>query len=136
MSEGLLLVTNDGQLAHKITHPSYEVKKVYEVTTVRSISEKQLNEIRNGLEIDNELLKVQSIDKIKNNKHNTYQIILKEGRYRHIRRILKTLHIPIIKLKRTHIGPISIDNMRKGEWRYLTKEEIGLLYKITKSEER
>jgi len=132
MSQGLLLVTNDGNLANKIAHPRYEIEKTYEVTTTRPINAEHIDKMRNGIHDKNELLTIQSISLIKKEeKKNTYRIILKEGRYRHIRRILKSLQIPIVRLKRTQIGPIVLGNIPLGKWRYLTKNEIELLRSVT-----
>jgi 23S rRNA pseudouridine2605 synthase len=132
MSEGLLLVTNDGELAYRITHPRYEIDKTYLVTTTKSIEKEQMELMKKGVINDEELLRVRSILLAnKTEKHFIYEIILKEGRYRHIRRVLKTFHIPIVRLKRTRIGPIALDETTKGTWRYLTNEEITLLKNAT-----
>ena len=135
MSEGLLLVTNDGELAHKLTHPRYEITKTYEVTTFEPLSSLQMKQIRQGILCDGELLTVQSITHKNTEKtRHVYTIVLKEGRYRHIRRILKTLNIHIVRLKRTAMGPISCRNLQTGKWRFLSKQEINLLKQKTMEE--
>lgn len=133
MSEGLLLITNDGDMAYRITHPRYEVKKVYEVETIEKISDSALKNMLEGVLCENENLRLLEIQEKRNKtKSFCYIIKLNEGRYRHIRRILASFNIHILKLKRTSIGQIHLGNLKKGKWRFLSEKEIDLLKKEAK----
>jgi 23S rRNA pseudouridine2605 synthase len=128
MSQGLLLITNDGELAQRLAHPRYEILKTYKVTTLKALTLDQMRQMKLGVHCDKEILRVQSITLLQS--HDTkylYSISLKEGRYRHIRRMFKEFHIPIVSLERTAIGPLTLGNLQMGAWRYLTKQEIDLL---------
>jgi 23S rRNA pseudouridine2605 synthase len=125
MSEGLLLVTNDGDLANKIIHPRYEIQKIYEVKTLEEITADKRNQMIKGIYHNSEKLKVLYIkQKQMNTSGYCYDITLCEGKNRHIRRMLAALEIHIISLKRIQIGSLSIGNLRTGEWRYLTDNEL------------
>jgi 23S rRNA pseudouridine2605 synthase len=133
MSEGLLLVTNDGDLAFKLSHPRYEIPKTYEVHTVEQITEKHILQMRKGISCDKELLKILDIHmKSIKKKHFCYIITLGEGRHRHIRRMLNAFKIHIILLKRISHGPLKLGSLQKGKWRHLNREEIILLHEIVK----
>ena len=125
MSEGLLLVTNDGDLANKIAHPRYEIKKKYEVKTIEKITDDKKDQMKTGIYHKNETLKVLEIKQKKlNTKDNCYEITIAEGKNRHIRRMLSILDIHIISLKRIQIGSLELGNLKRGRWRYLTDEEV------------
>jgi 23S rRNA pseudouridine2605 synthase len=125
MSEGLLLMTNDGDVVYRLTHPKYEIQKVYDVKTVEKLKQNQINQILKGIKSENEILRIIKI----NVKENSCLITLAEGKNRHIRRIMSELGIHILKLKRVAIGPLEIGTLEKGKWRFLTDEEIYLLKK-------
>jgi pseudouridine synthase len=134
LSEGLLLITNDGDSANNIIHPRYEIEKEYQVTSPDEISPHQMNEMMQGLIVDEEILSVKSISKISNiGGYWIYSIILMEGKNRHIRKMLKKMNIRVKKLKRIRIGPIQLTSLQTGKWRYLSKEEIDLIEKLTKN---
>lgn len=131
MSEGLLIVTNDGDLAYKISHPSFEVKKVYEVYTVERLTDNDLKKMENGIKIDKERLRLLEIKEKKiKGKHFCYIITIAEGRYRHLRRMFAALNIHLIKLKRIRIGPLKLGDLKRGEWRFLNDDEIDKLKNI------
>jgi len=133
MSEGLLIVTNDGNLSYRLSHPSFEVKKVYEVHTVEKLSDKDLKKMERGIICDGEKLKVLKIhEKRIKGKHFCYIITLTEGRFRHIRRMFAALNIHLKKLKRIRIGPLKLGELKTGEWRFLEKDEIESLKNINK----
>ncbi|OYT29336.1 pseudouridine synthase [Thermoplasmatales archaeon ex4572_165] len=134
MSEGLLIITNDGDAANKIIHPRYEIKKIYEVTTYEPLTKKQMEHMEQGIKLKEEILKVMKIKKNNmKNQHYCYEIILTEGKTRHIRRMLAELNIHIVSLKRTQIGPILLGSINPGEWRYATKKELQKIEKHVKS---
>lgn len=127
-SEGLMLMTNDGQLAHRLTHPRYEHEKVYEVELEGSIPESSLEEWRRGVILDERPTAPAGINVITMDESSTrIRIVLREGRKRQIRRIAAGFGHPVRHLIRTNIGPITLGNLKTGQWRYLTAEEITQL---------
>ena len=136
LSEGLLLITNDGYRANKIIHPRYEIEKEYWVITPDKINTEQLKRLKNGFTIQHDFLKVERIHQV--NEFNIknqwmYSIIIKEGKNRHIRRMLNYINIRIKKLRRVRIGPINLADVSIGEWRYLTKDEIQKIHDLCKT---
>lgn len=124
-SEGLILMTNDGRLAHRLTHPRYEHEKVYEVELEGSISDGALEKWRRGVNLDERKTAPATIKIVKREASFTLlQIVLREGRKRQIRRIAAGFGHPVRRLVRTRIGPIALGNLESGKWRPLTKEEI------------
>jgi 23S rRNA pseudouridine2605 synthase len=124
-SEGLILMTSDGHLAHRLTHPRFEHEKVYEVELEGSISDKSLAEWRRGVDLDQKKTAPSAIEILQRDNSSTkIRIILREGRKRQIRRIAAAFGHPVRRLVRTHIGPIALGDLKPGEWRYLTDEEI------------
>lgn len=126
-SEGMLLLTNDGDFTKKITHPSTHVSKTYEVTINKEISLKDLNSLRNGVDIGGYVTKpanvvVSDIKKIIN-------ITISEGKNRQIRKMLNNLDYQILKLKRISIGGLKLGNLKTKEYRYLKKEELEEIFK-------
>lgn len=125
MSEGLLLVTNDGELANRLMHPRYEVHKTYEVQTVEKMTDDDLDKMREGIRDEGEKLPVLSVDRVNIGAgYPTYQIVLGEGRNRHIRRILAQLEIHLVSLKRIATGPLELGDLPTGKWRELTDREV------------
>jgi 23S rRNA pseudouridine2605 synthase len=133
MSEGLLLITNDGELSYKITHPKYGIKKTYEVETLKELTNKKISLLRKGIRSNNELLKIIDIKQQFNSKNPCYTITLGGGTFKHIRRMMEEINIPIKSLKRISIGPIEIGNLKKGQYRELNKEEISNLKNLMES---
>lgn len=133
LSEGLLLVTNEGDIANKLIHPRYEIEKEYLVTTIDKISNEQFRVMKQGFLIDNECLSVKSIRLYRNNEEKRiweYAIVITEGKNRHIRRMLDHLSIRIKRLKRIRLGPLTLCNLNSGEWRFLSKDEISQLHRF------
>lgn len=130
-TSGLLLLTNDGDLTYKLTHPKHEIEKVY-IAKIKGVpTEKKLNKFRKGLKIDNYVTSKAKIEVLK--KYNDYSIVkiaIHEGKNRQIRKMCKKINHPVIKLKRIAIGKIELGNLKKGSWRYLSKEEISYLKEL------
>ena len=125
-SEGLMLMTNDGHLAHRLTHPRFKHEKVYEVELEGSISNKSLENWRRGVILDDRKTAPAPIEILYRDKASTtLRIVLREGRKRQIRRIAAGLGHPVHRLVRTEIGPIALGDLKPGQWRYLTAEEIA-----------
>ncbi len=131
-SEGLLLVTTDGVLAHRITHPKWKLPKTYEVELERPLSEEDIQKITRGVEIDGKPVEVVRIEPDPRNKNRVF-ITLTEGRYRIVKRLFKSLGNRVVNLRRISIGPIKLDEtLAEGEYRELTPEEIEELKKALK----
>lgn len=137
-SEGLILLTNDGDLTNRLTHPGYEVNKTYLVKINKPIDEKQLSRLRAGVFIEsqkNAQRKVKTskarIDVIPGSEKKQIKITIHEGRNRQIRKMLESVGLFVRKLKRIEYANLTIKGMIPGEWRYLTEEEIRFLKKPT-----
>ncbi|MCA9949205.1 MAG: rRNA pseudouridine synthase [Anaerolineales bacterium] len=125
-SEGLILMTNDGKLAHRLTHPRYEHEKLYHVTLEGRLPDWAIDQWRRGINLDGKLTAAAPIDLLERSEKMTrMRIILREGRKRQIRRIAAAFGHPVRHLRRERIGPISIGNLKPGEWRHLSKEEVA-----------
>ena len=137
-SEGLLLMTNDGEFANQITHPSHHVAKTYRVTVRPGITERQLNSLSTGIVIDGKMTapaKVRVLEQ--QGERVVLEIILFEGRNREIRKMCEALGLEVARLKRIAIGPVRLGMLRQGTYRELTKEEIlGLLAEAKKKGEK
>ena len=129
LSEGLILLTNDGDLANRLSHPRYEHEKEYSVLIKNKPDKKQLKAWRSGVILKNghQTLMTQ-VSVVKQNEHNTWlKIIMKEGKKRQIREIGKLLGLPVKRIIRTRIATIEMDTLKVGEWRYLSDQEIRKL---------
>jgi len=127
-SEGLVLMTNDGDLAERLTHPRYQKAKVYEVTVLGRIPDEALEIWSRGVMLDDGMtLPVQIKVLDRNAQTSTLQITMTEGRKRQIRRVANTLGYPVQRLVRTHFATLSLGNLRPGEWRHLTETEVATL---------
>ncbi len=129
-SEGLILMTNDGELAHRLTHPRYGHEKVYEVTVDGLIPDEILDQWRRGVMLDGRITTPAPIEVLERGLNTTWlRIILREGRKRQIRRVAAALGHPVRRLVRQRIGPIELGDLAAGQWRYLTDREVTALRK-------
>ena len=125
LSEGLLLLTNDGDMANMIMHPSFEVTKVYEVKVFGRVNEMLLNKLKAGIVAHDGVLKPKSVRILEQLPQKTWlEFRLKEGKNREIRRICEAAGVTIDKLRRVAIGNLSIDGIQPGHWEYITKAEL------------
>jgi len=125
MSEGLLLFTNDGDFANKVTHPRYEIQKTYFVRLDKPIIDEDLRKIENGIEVEGRKTPKANIRRISENEFN---IRIHEGRNRIIRNMMEALGYKIIKLVRMSIGKLSLGNLQQGKFRELKRREIDLIF--------
>ncbi len=128
-SEGLLLLTNDGELANLLMHPRYGVEKTYRVVCDGSLSASEIALLTNGVELDDGMT---APAKVKNIRKSTtggtaFSITIHEGRNRQIRRMLEAVGHRTLRLKREAYGPLQLGALKPGEWRYLSDEEIEAL---------
>lgn len=134
-SEGLMLMTNDGDLAHRLTHPSYGHAKIYRVLVAHRPDEEQLEALRHGVVLSDghrTLLAEVRIESLAG-KGAWLRIALREGRKRQIREMCTLIGLPVVRLIRIAIGPLQLGALKPGEWRYLSAEEIALLQKSAAS---
>ncbi len=124
-SEGLMIMTNDGDLTQKLMHPKFEVTKVYEVKVFGVMTEGLLNKIRDGIHDGGDFLKPISVRVIKQLAGKTWlEFRLNEGKNREIRRLCEACGLTIDKLRRVAIGNLSLDGLSPGDFRVLTRKEL------------
>jgi len=129
-SEGLLLLTNDGTLAHKLTHPSYGVPKTYICEVPGPLPRAVGRQLLAGVELDDGLAKVDKFKLVDAfGKQAQIEIVIHEGRNRIVRRMLEAVGHPVTRLVRTAIGPIRLGDLRPGRTRVLTNAEVAALFK-------
>lgn len=128
---GLLILTNDGDLAHRLMHPSYRVKKTYEVTTDRQLNEAELREMLGGIELEDGPAKPAEVREVVN-MPNTIQISVFEGRNHLIRRMIAYFGADVTKLKRIRYAGLTDKDIRVGRWRFLRQKEINDLRRLVK----
>lgn len=128
---GLLLLTNDGQLAKKLSHPSHEVKKVYQVTLNEEITEKQLDQIREGLTLEDGFAPVDAVNYVNGEPKTVVAIELHIGRNRIVRRIFSYLGFEVIHLDRIYYAGLTKKDLPRGWSRHLTEKEVIMLKHFT-----
>ncbi|MEV0135241.1 pseudouridine synthase [Dactylosporangium sp. NPDC050688] len=129
-SEGLLLLMNDGGLAHKLMHPSYEVAKTYQVEIAGPVPRAMGRELKAGVQLDDGPAKVDSFRVVDAyGKVALVEVVLHEGRNHIVRRMFDAVGFPVQRLIRTQIGPIRLGDLRPGRTRHLSQAEIGALFK-------
>ncbi|MFN3741092.1 MAG: pseudouridine synthase [Anaerolineales bacterium] len=134
-SEGLMLMTNDGDLAQHLTHPSYGHVKIYRVLVARRPDEEQLEALRHGVVLSDGHRTLPAEVRMESlaGKGAWLRIALREGRKRQIREMCTLVGLPVVRLIRVAIGPLHLGSLKPGEWRYLSAEEIALLRKSAAS---
>ncbi len=124
---GVLLLTNDGDLASKLTHPQYVKKKIYHVWTDKDISEDDMQRIADGIELEDGPIQVDAISYATETDRNQAGIEIHSGRNRIVRRIFESLGYHVTKLDRVYFAGLTKKNLPRGRWRYLTQEEVNFL---------
>lgn len=125
LSEGLLLMTNDGEVANLVMHPSYEITKVYEVKVFGAVSDGILKKLRAGITIEDSFVKPLGVRVIEQLPSKTWlEFRLGEGKNREIRKICESCGLTVDKLRRIAIGGLSIDGIKPGSFRYYTKKQL------------
>ncbi|MDO9542375.1 MAG: pseudouridine synthase [Kiritimatiellia bacterium] len=127
-SEGLLIITSDGELAQAVAHPRNRVEKTYLVAVGRALTTAELKRLRDGIQSEGELLRIASIrpaEPVRN--RYVYEVKIQEGKNRHIRRMFAGLNLDVLELRRIAIGPLKLGNLRAGQWRYMTDRERDAL---------
>ncbi|WP_222194865.1 pseudouridine synthase [Modestobacter italicus] len=130
-TEGLLLLTTDGELAHRLAHPSYEVKKTYLAQVSGSVPRDMAKRLRKGIELEDGPVKVDSFQVMDTHAgQSVVEVVLHEGRKHIVRRLLAEVGLPVNRLTRTAVGPIELARMRSGTIRKLTRTEVGALHEL------
>lgn len=124
-SEGILLLTNDGEFAHAVLHPSRKISKMYLVKVKGMLTEDDMIQLRTGIKLEDGITAPSKVRRVRETEHNSWlEITIYEGRKRQIRRMLETIGHPVLKLKRIRINGIEIGELKPGAFRYLTSGEI------------
>ena len=127
-SDGLLLLTDDGELTNRLTHPRHQIPKIYHVTVKGAVTEEQLSKLGSALIIDGYKILPVAVEIIKKEPtQTTLKMTLFEGRNRQIRKMCALCSLLITRLTRVALGSITLSTLDVGKWRYLTKEEVDYL---------
>ncbi len=130
MTEGLLLLTNDGEMANKMTHPRHRVEKKYIAVVDSRLTEEEAQQLSEGILLDGRKTNPATFKILKDEEKRTEVLcVIAEGRNRQIRRMFETIGKKVVFLKRVGIGELSLGNLKKGKYRYLTEDEIAQLKK-------
>ena len=129
-TEGLLLLTNDGELAHRLTHPSYNVPKTYLAEVPGPMARDVGRRLKEGVELEDGIAKVDDFRLVDSSAGRVLvEVVLHEGRKHIVRRLLEAVEHPVLRLVRTSIGPIRLGDLKPGRTRRLTNAEIAALFK-------
>ncbi len=130
-SEGLILLTNDGELTHKVTHPSYGVEKVYFVELFDPLSKEEIIELQGGIRLEDGLAKALKVETSPGQPWA--RITIHEGRYHIVRRMFDEIEHPVKRLTRLAFGPIQLGELPAGKWREMNNDEVISLFKAIES---
>ena len=130
-TEGLLLLTNDGELAQRLTHPSYEVPKTYLAELLGPLPRDVGRQLRSGVALEDGMARVDSFKLVDSAANRVLvEIVLHEGRKHIVRRMLEQVGHPVQRLVRTAVGPVQLGSQKSGRLRPLTRQELGALYEL------
>ena len=133
-SEGLILLTNDGELAQRLTHPKFGVRKVYRVTVAGKVETETMRQMRKGIHIAEGFVQVEGAKLLKSRNRSTeLEIVLREGKNREIRRILARLGHKVQTLRRIAVGPLRLGDVPAGAYRAVTSQEVEKLWTATET---
>jgi pseudouridine synthase len=129
-TEGLILLTNDGELAHRLSHPSFGVQKTYLAEVTGPVPRDVGRRLREGVQLDDGLVRADAFRLVSTVGNRVMvEVSLHEGRKHVVRRMLAEVGHPVSQLVRTDVGPISLGNLKPGKHRRLSQQEVGALYK-------
>jgi 23S rRNA pseudouridine2605 synthase/23S rRNA pseudouridine2604 synthase len=126
-STGLLLLTNDGRIHHRLSHPSFDHEKEYDVTVQRPIDDASLAAMQQGIRLSGVMTRSAPVRRLSARR---FHIILKEGRNRQIRRMVENVGHRVVRLHRIRMADVKLGGLGKGEWRHLTQGEVRRLYRM------
>ncbi len=133
---GVLLLTNDGDLAARLTHPRYEHKKMYHVVTDNPVKEEHLSQIASGIELEDGFVKADSISYVDEESDKHVGIEIHSGKNRIVRRIFESLGYKVVRLDRVYFAGLTKKGLPRGHWRNLTPAEVGFLQMISQTEKK
>ena len=127
-TDGLIILTNDGDFAQRLAHPSYEVEKTYVAEVTGVVTRATLRRLADGVTLDDGPMEVRRARVISTQgERSIVEVVIHEGRNRIVRRLLDHVGHPVQRLTRTRIGPVALDRLRQGTLRELTRDELGIL---------
>lgn len=130
-TEGLLLLTNDGRLAHALMHPSFEVERRYVAQVNGRPTRLQLRSLRDGVELEDGFARPRLLRVIgEGHGKSLVEVVMIEGRKREVRRLLQAVGLPVERLARTAYDGVELGDLRQGKWRPLKSEEVASLYRV------
>jgi 23S rRNA pseudouridine2605 synthase len=136
-SEGLILVTNDGELANRLTHPRYGVRKIYRVLVAGRPTPEVIQRLQHGVHLAEGMARAEQVEiKTQRKESALLEMVLREGRNREIRRVLARLGHKVLRLARVAVGPVRLGDLAAGTSRRLTREEIQRLRKVAEETHR
>ena len=124
---GVLMFTNDGEIAEKLTHPSYDKKKIYQVSLDGKLKKEDFDKILSGVELNDGLIAADALEYIEEDDHRKLGIEIHSGKNRIVRRIFESLGFEVNALDRVYFAGLTKKGIKRGEWRYLTEGEVNLL---------
>ncbi len=128
-TEGLLLMTNDGELAHQLLHPSYEVERVYVALVPGPVRRRVLAQLRDGVEVEDYVARPRRVRVLEEQASKVLlEIVMTQGRKREVRRMLGAVGLNVERLARVSYGGVDLGELRQGKWRFLSQQEIGRLH--------
>jgi 23S rRNA pseudouridine2605 synthase len=131
-TSGLIILTNDGDFAQRLAHPSYEVDKTYVAEVAGDVSKATVRQLRDGVTLEDGPVTISAARIVQRGSGRTIvELVIHEGRNRIVRRLLDSVGHPVQKLTRTRIGPVALGGLKPGELRELTREELGELLDTT-----
>jgi len=134
-TEGLLLLTNDGEWANSLAHPRHEVDKEYHVRVKGTVSAGQMQRLAGGVELDDGKAAPAEVRIVRESDNNTWlSIIIHEGRYRQVRRMCEAVSLSVVRLKRVRYGFLGLEGLKAGEYRALTPDEVERLRRPVRGE--
>jgi 23S rRNA pseudouridine2605 synthase len=130
-AEGLVILTNDGELANILTHPKYEMPRTYLAKVIGVPEEKDLNRLKRGIRLEDGRAKAVSCHVFsEKEKHSWVRVVVAEGRNHLVKRMFSAIGHPVLKLKRVGFGPLQLERLPIGQFRYLTPEEVEMIKKL------
>lgn len=132
-AEGLLLLTNDGDTAHGLQHPSREVEREYRVEVAGNVTDAAVDALLAGVELDDGLARARRVHGVRPGPVSSeLTLVLTEGRKREVRRMLSSVGHPVMRLRRVRFGPVALGDLPRGKWRELTADEAASLRRVAR----
>jgi len=130
-AEGVLLLTNDGELAHRLQHPRYGISRTYEVKVKDLPTNSKISTLRKGVKLEDGMTLPAKAKFLKKTVKNCWlKITLYEGKNRQVKRMCAAIGHPVLKIKRVSLGPLSLGDVSRGKYRHLTQDEVKALYSL------